>query len=225
MDRYKSFFRGIAYAGYCIVFLFAVYTFEKSIPDQIYVKAGEAIDYQFQVPVTMEIQEDSAPVAKSTNNANVRQFYIVTCRLFGIFPVKDIVVVLVDGDAVYAGGMPIGIYVKTRGVLVIGTSEVERPDGSEAAPAENILKAGDYILSVNGEKVAEKEDLQRLVQQNGAEKEILKINRKGEEVEGLQDCDMDLWDIYADYINGKREIAEINAQMTGTFYTEEDLNH
>ena len=56
MDRYKSFFRGIAYAGYCIVFLFAVYTFEKSIPDQIYVKAGEAIDYRFQVPVTMEIQ-------------------------------------------------------------------------------------------------------------------------------------------------------------------------
>ena len=183
-------------------------TFEKSIPDQIYVKAGEAIDYQFQVPVTMEIQEDSSPVAKSTNNANVRQSYIVTCRLFGIFPVKDIEVVLVDGDAVYAGGMPIGIYVKTfrwlttaasrafcrgrmpigiyvktRGVLVIGTSEVERPDGSEAAPAENILKAGDYILSVNGEKVAEKEDLQRLVQQNGAEKEILKINRKGEEVE------------------------------------------
>ena len=25
--------------------------------------------------------------------------------------------------------------------------------------------------------------------------------------DGLQDCDMDLWDIYADYINGKREIA------------------
>ena len=43
--------------------------------------------------------------------------------------------------------------------------------------------------------------------------------------DGLQDCNMDLWDIYADYINGKREIAEINAQMTGTFYTEEDLNH
>ena len=70
------------------------------------------------------------------------------CLVF--FPVKDIEVVLVDGDAVYAGGMPIGIYVKTSGVLVIGTSEVERPDGSEAAPAENILKAGDYILSVNG---------------------------------------------------------------------------
>ena len=33
--------------------------------------------------------------------------------------------------------------------------------------------------------------------------------------DGLDDADgMDLWDIYADYINGKREIAEINAEMT-----------
>ena len=43
--------------------------------------------------------------------------------------------------------------------------------------------------------------------------------------DGLQDWDLDLWVIYADYINGKREIAEINAQMTGTYNTEEDLNH
>ena len=42
--------------------------------------------------------------------------------------------------------------------------------------------------------------------------------------DGIEDRgDMDLWDIYADYINGKREIAEINAEMTGAFYTEEDL--
>ena len=41
--------------------------------------------------------------------------------------------------------------------------------------------------------------------------------------ESMEDCEMDLWDIYADYINGTKEIAEINAQMTGTFYTEEDL--
>ena len=42
--------------------------------------------------------------------------------------------------------------------------------------------------------------------------------------DGLGDSgDMDLWDIYADYINGKREIAEINAEMSGTYYTEEDL--
>lgn len=41
--------------------------------------------------------------------------------------------------------------------------------------------------------------------------------------DGMEDCDMDLWDIYADYINGNKEIAQINAEMTGAFYTEEDL--
>ena len=37
------------------------------------------------------------------------------------------------------------------------------------------------------------------------------------------DSGMDLWDIYADYINGTREIAEINASMSGKFYEEKDL--
>ena len=29
--------------------------------------------------------------------------------------------------------------------------------------------------------------------------------------DGLEDCEIDLWDMYRDYINGVREIAEINA--------------
>ena len=41
--------------------------------------------------------------------------------------------------------------------------------------------------------------------------------------DGIEDSGMDLWDIYADYINGTREIAEINASMSGVFYTEADL--
>lgn len=42
--------------------------------------------------------------------------------------------------------------------------------------------------------------------------------------DGLDDSgDMDLWDIYADYINGIKEIAQINEEMSGTYYTEEDL--
>ena len=35
---------------------------------------------------------------------------------------------------------------------------------------------------------------------------------------------MDLWDIYDDYIKGIREVSEINASLSGTFMTEEDLN-
>ncbi len=41
--------------------------------------------------------------------------------------------------------------------------------------------------------------------------------------DGIEDSAMDLWDVYADYINGVKEISEINASMTGIFYTEDDL--
>lgn len=38
--------------------------------------------------------------------------------------------------------------------------------------------------------------------------------------DGLQDCEIDLWDMYADYINGKREIAEINMDFKPEYKTE-----
>jgi hypothetical protein len=36
--------------------------------------------------------------------------------------------------------------------------------------------------------------------------------------DGLEDCEIDLWDMYRDYINGVREIAEINASFQADYY-------
>ncbi|MDD2971842.1 MAG: hypothetical protein PHE02_06910 [Lachnospiraceae bacterium] len=41
--------------------------------------------------------------------------------------------------------------------------------------------------------------------------------------DGIQDSGMELWDMYDDYINGKREIAEINATLVHEFATEGDI--
>lgn len=38
--------------------------------------------------------------------------------------------------------------------------------------------------------------------------------------DGLEDCEIDLWDMYKDYIDGKKEIAEINAEFQTDFYAE-----
>lgn len=35
--------------------------------------------------------------------------------------------------------------------------------------------------------------------------------------DGLEDCEIDLWEMYRDYINGEREIAEINAAFAAEF--------
>ena len=62
-----------------------------------------------------------------------------------------------------------------------------------------------------------------LIKDTTKEERIALIKQWIPDDDGMQDCDMDLWDIYADYINGTKEIAEINAELSGTFYTEEDL--
>ena len=36
--------------------------------------------------------------------------------------------------------------------------------------------------------------------------------------EGLNDCEIDLWEMYRDYIDGKKEIAEINAEFQAEYY-------
>ena len=41
--------------------------------------------------------------------------------------------------------------------------------------------------------------------------------------EVMDGCDIDLWEMYRDYIDGKREIAEINASFSEGFYEEADL--
>lgn len=43
------------------------------------------------------------------------------------------------------------------------------------------------------------------------------------EDDAMDGCDIDLWDMYADYINGIREIEEINMSFNEGFYEESDL--
>lgn len=38
--------------------------------------------------------------------------------------------------------------------------------------------------------------------------------------DGLENCEIDLWDMYRDYIDGKKEISEINAAFQANYYTE-----
>ena len=67
------------------------------------------------------------------------------------------------GEGVYACGRLTGIYEQTEGVLVVNTTEVTDEDGKKVNPADKKVKCGDYILSVNGRTVADKEELSEAV--------------------------------------------------------------
>ena len=148
-------------------------------------KEGEPVSYDFDVPVTVVLKAHAVQTAENRTESigGRKAAYEVVCRLFGIFPVKTVQVFLVEGDAVYANGSAIGIYVQTKGILVIGTGEISTENGEQVSPAENILFQGDYIVSVDGTPVKEKEELQEAVQESGGQKEVLGVERNGETIE------------------------------------------
>ncbi len=60
---------------------------------------------------------------------------------------------------VIPSGEPVGIYLKTDGVMVVDTGEVENQQGELCSPCEGIIKTGDYITEINGAEVNSKSEL------------------------------------------------------------------
>ena len=52
---------------------------------------------------------------------------------------------------------------------------------------------------------------QYLIANTTKEERIALIKSWVPDDEAMEDCDIDIWDMYADYINGKKEIPECNA--------------
>ena len=86
-------------------------------------------------------------------------------------------------DTVIPGGMPIGIYMKTDGVLVLTVDEVMGKDGNKYSPARHIVKEGDYIIELNGEIISAKRELIEALEKKGNSDMTLKLRRDEEIVE------------------------------------------
>lgn len=86
----------------------------------------------------------------------------------------------IGADTVLVGGMPVGIYMETNGVLVLDTQSVEGADGREREPAHNLVKAGDYIIGMNEQTVSDKKGLMDLLAELDTQEVVLKLRRDQE---------------------------------------------
>ena len=83
-------------------------------------------------------------------------------------------------NTVLLGGMPIGIYMETDGVMVLSTERMEGLDGNTHEPAANLVRTGDYITAVDHEEISGKADLLEAVDEIDGGDVILTVRRDGE---------------------------------------------
>ena len=88
-----------------------------------------------------------------------------------------------NAQYVIPGGMAIGIYMETDGVLVLSTECMECVDGNEYEPAKNLVKPGDYIVELNGQEIDNKRELVQAVNKLESSEVILKIRRDDEYID------------------------------------------
>lgn len=85
-----------------------------------------------------------------------------------------------ENDTVLLGGMPVGIYMETDGVMVLNTEKIEGIDGKEHEPAADVVESGDYITAVNHHEISGKADLLSAVDQIDGDDVVLTL-RRGED--------------------------------------------
>ena len=75
---------------------------------------------------------------------------------------------------------PIGIYLKTPGVLVIDTGAFTGDSGESVCPADGILQSGDYVVQIDHTDLKGKKDFVNRIKNSNGEQMIFTIQRNGE---------------------------------------------
>ena len=136
-----------------------------NLPNDFYVTDVKNIRTSLNLPVTHTVVNDDL-VRQADTDPNAAKIYKVKFNLFGIVPVESTRVTVSDVKRVRVLGTPFGVKLYTDGVLIVNITEFDTIGGT-ACPAKTCgLKAGDYILTVQGEKVYSNKDVEKILQDN-----------------------------------------------------------
>lgn len=190
--KYKIFLYVLLLTGMIGLLGFTVYVVASRIPEKIILKEEDESVLDLGLPFTGEIESRSVSgnyISSVNFNDSVSittgqpGTYNVRLKLFGLIYYKDITIDVVENKELYACGIPVGVYLKSEGVLVIDNARFLTMEGQYANPCENIIKQGDYIVSVNGDTVSGKNELIDKVMTSEGSPLVLGIMRENHYIE------------------------------------------
>ena len=180
-QKYRRVLLALAALFLILAVLLGYDALRESLPDTMYVDQNSENPF---LPLTkhplLTISEDSEEAAKG--GSQTEKNLVAECSAAGI-PLKKIRVLKEERPKVAVCGAPVGIYMETEGVMVIRTAEIRTADGTVCRPSENILREGDYITKVNGQKICSKQELIQAVEASDGSPLCLSVFRDKEAIE------------------------------------------
>ena len=152
----------------CAFVFVAVGYMQQRLPDCYLVSCGQ----QVSIGPWVQSRSGSADTAAGEE-------YRTCLTLGGLFAVKDVTVTVTEDTVVMVCGTPFGIKLYTKGVLVVGLSDVDTAAGKVNPAAAAGICVGDSILAVNGQEVSTGNEVGALIRECGGKKITLRLERDG----------------------------------------------
>src|SRR5699024_6057070 len=122
-------------------------------------------------PFTLDLNENESIVRTIYNEgqSNLKQTVTfngmvegrtnLSLKLLGI-PLKNYDVDVVDRKELLHGGNEVGIKINTRGVLVVGVTDIIDTDGERTSPSREAgIRVGDSIIEIDGNKIESSQEV------------------------------------------------------------------
>lgn len=200
-NKYQKFIVRAFWVSLIFCIGFSWFYMKRSFPDNLNIVAEEEEQFHFSMPFDVTLSSDSEEVVLN-NGSNIptdkihlqvnqpfslysenQGSYKLGLKLFGWIQLKDIEVNVVDTKYAIPCGTPIGIYLKSDGIMVIGTGNITKRDGMVVEPAFGILQSGDYMEAINGTPLKDKETLMNILSKTGGTEAVIRIRRNGESID------------------------------------------
>lgn len=175
---------------FLIVFsLLVLYVYLCSIiytPSKIILLEGEKLNLKVAKGITVTTNGNIEGKKKDTqvaSNINQKNFPLVGASkvqlsLFGNIKLKNIDVDVIPKTRVVPIGSAIGMKLYTKGVLVVGMSQIDDENNEKVKPYEESgIKQGDMILSINNKEVTSTNELIEAVNSGNGEEVNIKYER------------------------------------------------
>ncbi|MEG0457748.1 MAG: hypothetical protein RR549_06430, partial [Oscillospiraceae bacterium] len=143
-----------------IFYFISIFYFNLTIPENYYSSSRTNFSFNQILPINAIVKEN---VVQSEKNLKVSSAvvneYDVEIKLFGLFPVKEAKVKIVEKTSVIVGGEPFGMKLFSDGVMVTGFSSINTENGSFSPGKDANLQKGDIIISLNNKTVSNNTDV------------------------------------------------------------------
>ncbi len=133
-------------------------------------------------------QDPTVTVSKSTAGYEIVALRAgkadLKLNLWGYIPIKSIAIEAVPTKRVVVGGHSIGVFLQSRGIMVVGFAPVIDSNGGKFYPGKDQgIEIGDLIIKVDGQEVTTEKELAGIIDSKGENGVNLSIARRDKNID------------------------------------------